>query len=291
LTLAFSTVMFFLLPVTLPLLVPSLSESPRFAVTNDTVTTITTRPAAPSDVARRDAEIGLWEQRVRDWVLEAGPQSEGAITEKFGPRPEPIAAGDLMEDRFTTGGKPIYFRDRIEVLEPNGECRAPNADDLVEIGRSEEDRTVVIRQQFRPDRRLRGFGRFNLGMLIYEGLGIDLKRQSNAALETLRLPTRLLLPFVVMILLSLVTPRGDREALDRYYVKMKTPVDPDPQADAAEVAASYRDPGRFDDRRLFPFLGLEFQKPKLLDIVGFIVASVICFGIIGITAWLANLGR
>ncbi len=293
LTLAFSTVAFFVLPVALPLLIGSLAENPRFTVTNDIVTTITTRPAAPADVARREAQIGLWDQQVRNWVEQEGPQSEEAAVAKFGPQPEPIAVGKMIEDKFTTGGKPIYFKDRVDVLGPDGELQTPGPQHLVEISRTEDGHTVVVRQQYRPDCRLHGQGRFNLDFLIYEwmGLNLDLKKCSNAALETLRLPTRLVLPFVVMILLSLITPPGDKKSLDRYYVKMKTPVDPDPQLDAAKMEASYRDPSRFDHKRLFPFFGLENQKPQLLDVVGFVAAFAICFGIIGLTVWLAQRGE
>jgi len=51
----------------------------------------------------------------------------------------------------------------------------------------------------------------------------------------LRLPTRVILPFVVVILLSLVTPGVDPRQLDRFYVKMKTRVDPDPEIDKQEA--------------------------------------------------------
>jgi hypothetical protein len=71
---------------------------------------------------------------------------------------------------------------------------------------------------------------------------------------------------------------------------MKTPVHPDPEIDAAEIEASYRNPSRFNHRRLFGFFGLEIQKPRLMDIMGFLGAFFICFGIIGLTVWLANLG-
>ncbi len=293
LTLAFSALVFFVLPVALPLAIGSLGENPRFAVTNDVVTTIATRPAAPADVARREAEIGLWEQRVRDAEKEEGTEDEQGVAE-LGPRPVPVRLGEMIEDRFTSGGKPIYFKDvkdRIDVIGPDGTLQSPGPEHLVQISRKEEAGTVVIRQQYRPECRLRGRGRFNLDFLIYDWMGIvDLKRQSNATLETLRLPTRLVLPFVVMILLSLITPRIERRALDRFYVKMKTPVDPDPARDQAEIEASYRDPLRFDDRRLFRFWGLEIQRPKLVDVAGFIVAFGICFAIIGLTAWLAKLG-
>ena len=293
LTLAFSTVVFFVLPAALPRAIGSLAENPRFAVTNDVVTTITTRPAAPADVARREAEIGLWDQRVRDGANTEAPRTEEAAAAQFGPRPVPIQLGDVIEDRFTTGGKPIYFKDvhdRIDVLGPDGKIQSPGPEHLTEISRTEQAGTVIVRQQYRPGCRLRGRGRFNLDFLIYKWMGVDLKKRSNAALETLRLPTRLLLPFVVMILLSLITPKNDRAALDRFYVKMKTPVHPDPAADLAEIEASYRDPSRFDDRRLFRFGGLEIQKPKLVDVAGFFLAFGICFAIIGLTVWLANLG-
>jgi len=293
LTLAFSTLVFFVLPVVLPLVIGSLAENPRFAVTNDIVTTITTRPAAPADVARREAEITLWDQRVRDAAETGVALTEKAAVAQFGPRPAPRQLGDVIEDRFTTGGKPIYFKDvndRIDVVGPDGKLQSPGPEHLIEISRTEQAGTITIRQQYRPECTLRGRGRFNLDFLIYDWMGVDLKKRSNAALETLRLPTRLVLPFVVMIFLSLITPRVDATTLDRFYVKMKTPVHPDPSADWAEVEASYRDPSRFDDRRLCRRWGLEMQRPKLVDVAGFVVAFGICFAIIGLTVWLANLG-
>jgi SSS family solute:Na+ symporter len=291
LTIAFSTLAFFVLPATLTFVIPSLAENPRFTVTNDIVTTITTRPAAPADVARREAEIALWDARAREWAQAGGPQSDEAMEVKLGPRPQPIAAGERMEDRFTTGGKPVFFKNRIEVLGDGNKWRTPGPEHLAEISRTQQGSTVVIRQRYRPEFRFRGRGRFNLSFLAYDRMGVPLKTFSNAVLETLRLPAPLVLPFVVIILLSLVTPRGDQAALDRYYVKMKTPVDPDPTTDAAEMELSYRDPTRFDHQRLFPFWGLEIQRPRLLDILGFVAAFAICFAIIGVTVWLANLGR
>ena len=96
-------------------------------------------------------------------------------------------------------------------------------------------------------------------------------------LEPLRLPTRVVLPFLVMIVLSLITPRVDKKPLDRFYVKMKTPVDPDPEIDRREIEKSYADPTRFDDKRLFSIGGLEFQRPGVADIVGFVA----CFAVLG----------
>ena len=317
LTLAFSTLFFFVVPAVLPRVMPSLAENPRYAATNEIVTTIVTRSAAPADVARREGAIGLWNQKVRQWEEErAGPQGDEAAVAKFGPCPAPLELGQLTEDKFTTGGKPIYWKNNVEpidaegrvlrfdeegrvtaVVEPGeeGPVEVPLAAGhqqyvLEQVDRTERGNAVVIRRRFRADCRLRGEGSFNLDFLIYDAAGVELAKKSSAMLETLRLPTRMVLPFVVMILLSLLTPRGDREALDRFYVKMKTPVSPDPAADRAEMEASYRDPARFDDRRLLPAFGLEIRKPKPLDVAGFIVAFGICFAIIWFTVWVAGLG-
>ena len=64
-----------------------------------------------------------------------------------------------------------------------------------------------------------------------------------------------------MIVASLLTKPNSKEALDRLYVKMKTPVDSDPANDKAQMERSYAQPDRFDDRKLFPNSNLEFQRP------------------------------
>lgn len=318
LTILFSLSAFFVVPAWLPTAMPEVAVDQRFASTNDIVTTIITRPVAPSDVARREAAIKLWNRQVRDWVAKEGPQSEEAIVEKFGPTPEPLQVGKEIQDKYVTGGKPIYWKEKVEPIDENGNVLAFDEEGKVtglvkqtasgkevekipddeawyvleEIERIETEDTLIVRRRFKDDVTLRGQGSFNLDFLLYDQVaGLDLTKMDNPALETLRLPTRLVLPFVVMILLSLITPNGTKEALDRFYVKMKTPVDPDPAADQFEMESSYQNPSRFDDRRLFKFFGLEFQKPSLWDIGGFIVSFAICFLIIWFTVWVANIGR
>ena len=316
LTAIFSAVVFFLLPVVLPMMMPSLAEQPRYAVTNEMLTTIVTRPAAPADVARRQGAIALRQRRVDQWLERTGPQTDVAILDEFGPRPQSLSAGDLIEDSFTTGGKPIYWKKKLQPVDEEGNLLRFDAEGKVtavvkstsrgpvevpvaegrqwyvleELDRVERGNTVAIRRRFRSDCRLRGQGSFNLDFLVYDALGVRLTEMSNPGLETLRLPTRLIVPFVVMILLSLITPKVDKRELDRYYAKMKTPVNPDSATDQVQLEASYRNPSRYDHRRLMPFWGLEIQKPKLLDIAGFVIGFIICFSIIGFTVWLANLG-
>ncbi|MBS33346.1 MAG: hypothetical protein CMO68_02965, partial [Verrucomicrobiales bacterium] len=104
-------------------------------------------------------------------------------------------------------------------------------------------------------------GRLRLDMLIIDKLGVNLAAMNKAAIKTLDLPFATVVPFLVMIIASLLTKRNNKEALDRLYVKMKTPVDPNPANDKAQMERSYAQPNRFDDRKLFPNSNLEFQRP------------------------------
>jgi len=126
--------------------------------------------------------------------------------------------------------------------------------------------------------------------LVYSLLGVDLTKASKATLETLRIPTRLLLPFIVLIIASYFTQRNSKEALDRYYAKMKTEVDPDHDKDEAALKESYANPTRFDSRRLLPGTDWEFMKPKPKDIIGFLISVGVCFLVIQLLMWLAGIG-
>ena len=133
--------------------------------------------------------------------------------------------------------------------------------------------------------RFRGQGPFRIDFLLYDWLGVDLTTRSNAALDTLELPPKIITPFLVMILASWLTRRPPAQVLDRYYAKMKTPVDPDPVVDQRNLEAAYADLSSLERRKLFPGTNLEFQKPTRGDVLGFIV----CFGICGLIIGLAML--
>ena len=138
---------------------------------------------------------------------------------------------------------------------------------------------------------IRGEGTFRFDMIIYDKvLGLNLIKAQNALLSTLDLPFKIIAPFLVMILVSLFTQPNSKKALDRLYVKMKTPVDPDPESDAREIDVSYARPDRFDDQKLLPNSDWEFQRPTKMDVWGFVACFGICFAIIGIVLWVASIG-
>ena len=137
----------------------------------------------------------------------------------------------------------------------------------------------------------RGEGSFRFDMIIYDKvLGFDLTKVRNATLKTLEFPFKIIAPFLVMIIASLLTKPNSKKALDRLYVKMKTPVNPDSELDSREIDVSYAKPSRFDDRKLFPGSQFEFQRPTAMDFWGFLACFAICFGIIGLVLWVAKIG-
>jgi hypothetical protein len=145
-------------------------------------------------------------------------------------------------------------------------------------------------ETFMYDCPLKGGGRLRLDMLVLNKLGINLASMSRPAIKTLDLPFATVVPFIVMIIASLFTKPNSKKALDRLYVKMKTPVNPDPEQDSREIDVSYAKPDRFDDRKLFPGTALEFQRPTAMDFWGFLACFAICFGIIGLVLWVAQIG-
>ena len=135
-----------------------------------------------------------------------------------------------------------------------------------------------------------GQGSLKLNLLFYRPFGLNLSSKSSSTLNALELVPKIVMPFVVMIVFSLLTRRNSRAALDQYYVKMKTPVASDPIQDRVELEKSYAEPTRFDHRKLFPGTSLEFQRPGIVDIGGFILCFVICFAIIGLVLLVAQIG-
>ncbi|TWU57432.1 sodium:solute symporter family protein [Rubripirellula reticaptiva] len=131
-------------------------------------------------------------------------------------------------------------------------------------------------------------GSLNLDFLVYDAIGIDLSGASKATLETLRLPSRVLLPFAILVLVSLVTRRGTDQTLHRYFAKMNTPVLADPIADRERLEAAYA--GEQSIRKVFPNSDLEFTWPTIKDVIGFTACCGICAIIIGLLVWLASIG-
>ena len=101
---------------------------------------------------------------------------------------------------------------------------------------------------------------------------MDMESNPYALNETLRILFRTLVPFGIMIAVSLATRPDPKEVLDKFYAKMRTTVIPDPETDAKEVQLSLQDPHRFDHILVFPKTQFEIYKWQRIDWIGFILS-------------------
>jgi SSS family solute:Na+ symporter len=263
-TIVFSILVFFVLPVVIPIIQPSMRTDSAFATTTSIVTKTYQRPATVVDVERYTA-----------WST--GPDQDQVA--------EPPAATDVGQVLTITapasGGQSIFWRGGMQPLEG------------IAIGRELVEEYSDGEMQVRVERNVgeqMGVGALNLDFILYTAVGIDLSDASKGTLEALRLPTRLLLPFLVLFLLSHLTRRGDQDPLNRYFAKMYTPVLADPEADQAALKAAYADPDKACDRKLMPKSDWEFVKPTTKDVIGFVAACAVCVLIIGLLQWVAGIG-
>ena len=243
--------LFFLLPSLLPLAFPGMRTDPHLL--KQTVQRIEERTytAHVADVEQRNREIANWQSKRSGAEL-----PETALP---GSPPEPIEPGEKYVRQYAIPSKSIFWAGGIH----------PGNDGV-----------------------LQGTGLLSLELVIYDLMGMDLEHHSYALNETLRILTRTLFPFLIIILVSLLSThtREEEEGLDRFYVRMKTPVAATPEEDLKEVEASYADPARFDHTRLFPGSQWQFTRWDRTDSLGFLLTLAMVGVILGLLLLVVNLG-
>ncbi|MBN1973368.1 MAG: sodium:solute symporter family protein [Sedimentisphaerales bacterium] len=140
------------------------------------------------------------------------------------------------------------------------------------------------------DGRLEGHGQLNIILILVDRMGWDLSKNPHALNETVRAVFHVVTPFFILILLGYLTRPDDEKILSLFYAKMKTPVLVDRQADQRELELSYANPHRFDHLKMFPHTAWEFCKWDKTDIVGFSIAMLVAFGIIGLLVLVVSIG-
>jgi SSS family solute:Na+ symporter len=288
-TVAFCALMFFVIPFFAPRIVPALRTHPAFTTVNQIERVMIRRPAAPADVARREATRQYWSERREAIERIEDASARQTALEQLGPQPQPLTVGEEFETVTDSGGQAVFWTGGVKPVDDQGNPRAEARPRIIRRETTEEGVREVL--AYEEDVQLKGFGNFKLDFLLYKVLGMDLTTKSNAMLSTLELPPKIISPFLVMILISLVTRPNSKQGLDRYYAKMKTPVDPDHARDEKNLEKAYADPEALEQKKLFPGTSLEFQRPTTTDIVGVVVCFLVCFAIIGLAMLVARIGR
>lgn len=137
-----------------------------------------------------------------------------------------------------------------------------------------------------------GKGSLKISMLFYEALGFDLSKNKYALNETIKVLTKLIFPFLLVIVISLLSkrPADEEKVLDKFYAKMRTPVSGDKEKDDKELALSYENPKRFDHTLVFPKTQWQFCKWDKTDRNGFLLSLLMVFAILGFLYFAVNLG-
>ena len=310
-TILFSATTIMILPKALPIADEGLRENQDYALYIDYLRKEETRTASPSDVSRRKTERDRWDKvskaaadakelantalKSMKTVNDADSsqvkslqekltdyETKRAALKKLGGKPQELKAGQEYTITVNLGGKSIFWTKGLKPVDPKAK--------LEEV-ETREDGWKVLR--YPEGTEFTGAGDFRLDNVLYllmlkkEGM----QKLSSPVLATLELPAKIVLPFLVMIIFSFITPRNSKEALDRYYTKMKVPVLPDPAADERQLDEAYANPDQFKHKKLFgPNSSLEVSTPTMTDVVGFVLCFAACFGIIWLALFVANLG-
>ena len=139
------------------------------------------------------------------------------------------------------------------------------------------------------DGTVQGKGLLYVEMVAVDRI-VDLSTLPYAMVETIRTLLKIILPFSVIIIVSLLTAPDDKERLGRFYVKMRTPVNVDREIDRMEMEKSLANPDRFRERLLSGKGQFEFFKWNRTDTIGFGLSVLTVLGIIGMLYILLNLG-
>lgn len=233
-------VVFFLLPMILPRIAPSLTMNDGLLKSTEAREITREYTATDMDVEKRSADIQMWEKS------------------PSGKKPDIISLGEVYTQSYTQPSRSIFWGKGIK-LDENG--------------------------------RKFGSGMLSLELVLLDKLGFDLSKNPYALNETIRILIRTIIPFLILIVVSLLTRRDDKDLLDRFFVKMKTPVDTDPDEDVKKLALSYDNPRRFDHTNLFgPGSDWEFNKWTRTDMVGFLISCAMAAGVILLLIGLISLG-
>lgn len=139
------------------------------------------------------------------------------------------------------------------------------------------------------DRKV-GLGLLKVELLALDLLGAKLEKNSYSTNETISMLIRILVPFAVMLLVGLMTKPQQKEHLDRFFARLRTPAHADRELDRQEVERTQNDPARYDHCRLFPGSAWEFTRWDRRDWYGVFYCTGGAIGVLILLLLVARLG-
>jgi SSS family solute:Na+ symporter len=220
--------------------------------TNDYMLKTTNSYEITRSYVAREVDVERRENAIELWEkLEAAGKTESV-------KPEPLSVGDRFDKVYNIPKRSIFWTQ--------------------DLGVNEEGQMI-------------GKGMINFELILLDKLGIDLQDNPYALNETIRYIIRIMFPFAVLIIVSMLTKPEDKNRLDLFYAKMKTPAHDDKDQDVVEIQKSIEDPARFDHNKMFPNSNWEFEKFDKLDMKGIIWYTIAAIAIMAAIYGVSFLGK
>ncbi|MCE7933817.1 MAG: sodium:solute symporter family protein [Chlorobi bacterium CHB2] len=137
---------------------------------------------------------------------------------------------------------------------------------------------------------LRGEGLFRTNIYLISSVGGDVAGWSSAEISTANLLIDATLPFLLLILFSMLTKPNAEPVLRDFYARIHTPAVADPAEDARLVQEKISNPELVERNKLFPGTNLMFWKPTRFDILGFLACIGFVLLIVGLYMAVASIG-
>jgi len=142
-----------------------------------------------------------------------------------------------------------------------------------------------------PNSPVIGKGRFRVSLIFPALLGFNLNNLGVGDLNAMGFYLDIIVPFLIIILISLFTKRNRKEELDQFYGRLHTPVRGTPEDDAREMELTRKNPTRFKQNKIFPNSSIELLKPTKRDTLGFLAIWGIVFLVILFLYVLTQIGK
>lgn len=201
---------------------------------------MTDRPEVQRVYFARELDVMKREAEINEW------ESLSDITVPTNPKPSPLHIGDEITVTVKPEPKSLYWAKGI--------------------GKDEQGSQI-------------GLGFFHYDLYLMHIAGLPLESYANSLIETLRIPLRLIIPFLLVMLVSNISRQNSSEILNIFFAKMKTPVHPNPEEDQKRLVEYAQSSERLRNMKLFPNSSWEFLKWTREDVVGFLL-TICAVGII-----------
>ena len=136
-----------------------------------------------------------------------------------------------------------------------------------------------------------GKGYLKVELIVLDRLGWDLAKNSYSLNETLTFLFRIIPPFLILMLVAMLTKPQAKELLDQFYGKMRTPVLGNSHLeDDRAMELTRAEPNRFNHLKMFPGSSWEFRRWNREDWTGVLGSCLAIVSVVALLVLVVSLG-